>query len=53
MMGRVLVEGTREPVPDATVRVAVGGKAGDFLAYEFRAATSDEHGNFDVLLGNS
>jgi thiol-disulfide isomerase/thioredoxin len=50
MMGRVLVEGTGEPVRDATVKVAVGGTSGDFAFcdYEFRSATSDGDGNFVV-----
>jgi hypothetical protein len=31
MMGRVLVEGTEEPVQDAIVKVAVGGNSRDFV----------------------
>lgn len=50
MMGRVLVQGTEEPVRGATVRVAVGGNPGGLGGYEFRTATSDGDGAFVVHL---
>src|SRR4051812_47906038 len=50
MMGRVLTEGTGEPVRGAVVRVAVGGKEGPVSVYEFGSSQSDEDGNYVVGL---
>ena len=50
VMGRVLIEGTGEPVRGATAKVAIGGDGGIYAAYEFRTAQSDGDGNYAVNL---
>lgn len=50
MMGRVLIEGTGEPVRGSVVRVATGASERPVFAYEFRSAESDGDGNYVVAL---
>jgi len=50
MMGRVLIEGTGEPVRGAVARVATGASERPVFAYEFRSAESDGDGDYVVAL---
>lgn len=50
MMGRVLIEGTGEPVRGAVAKVAIGAKSGPSSVHQFQTAESDGDGNYVVAL---